>query len=211
MPDGLRMRLRPGTGHRAGGRRGRGFPSASAQAEVRRAGWGSGFCRLRLSQQHQITRLSRKRQNPEPQPPAPKPGDVMHPCTCHRRAFLADLCLGFTGLALGAILHRDGYGSEARPWAPPDGKPHFPPRAKSVIWLFMNGGVSHMETFRPQADAHQIRGQDDCRDALQGRSESGQAEAGPGGGRSTTPTASSATRSIPSRSASGNAARAASR
>lgn len=68
----------------------------------------------------------------------------------HRRAFLADLGLGFTGLALGAMLHRDGYGSETRPWAPPDGKPHLPPRAKSVIWLFMNGGVSHMETFDPK-------------------------------------------------------------
>jgi len=28
--------------------------------------------------------------------------------------------------------------------------PHFTPKAKSVIWLFMNGGVSHMETFDPK-------------------------------------------------------------
>jgi hypothetical protein len=28
-----------------------------------------------------------------------------------------------------------------------DGKPHFAPKAKSVIWLFMRGGVSHMESF----------------------------------------------------------------
>ncbi len=34
-------------------------------------------------------------------------------------------------------------------WSPPDGKPHFPPKAKSVIWLFMNGGVSHMESSTP--------------------------------------------------------------
>src|SRR4029453_672820 len=32
----------------------------------------------------------------------------------------------------------------------PDGKPHFRPRARSVIWLFMNGGVSHMESFDPK-------------------------------------------------------------
>jgi hypothetical protein len=68
----------------------------------------------------------------------------------HRRTFLADLGLGFTGLALGAILHQDGHASAMKPWAPPDGKPHFPPKAKSVIWLFMNGGVSHLETFDPK-------------------------------------------------------------
>src|SRR5262249_55173556 len=68
----------------------------------------------------------------------------------HRRAFLADLGLGFTGLALAAMLHRDGYSAEPGKWSPPDGKPHFPPKAKSVIWLFMNGGVSHMETFDPK-------------------------------------------------------------
>jgi hypothetical protein len=67
----------------------------------------------------------------------------------HRRFFLADLGMGFTGLALSAILHRDGIASE-RQWLPPNGKPHFAPRAKSVIWLFMNGGVSHMESFDPK-------------------------------------------------------------
>ncbi len=77
-------------------------------------------------------------------------------CSCHRpgqgihrRTFLADLGMGFTGLALGAMLHRDGY-SAGTSWRPPDGKPHFPPKAKSVIWLFMNGGVSHMESFDPK-------------------------------------------------------------
>jgi hypothetical protein len=70
----------------------------------------------------------------------------------HRRTFLADLGMGFVGLALGALLHRDGVvrASEAAPWSPPDGRPHFLPRAKSVIWLFMNGGVSHLETFDPK-------------------------------------------------------------
>jgi hypothetical protein len=66
-----------------------------------------------------------------------------------RRAFLADLGMGFTGLALAAMLQRDGYTSEGR-WTPPDGRPHFPPKARSVIWLFMNGGVSHLESFDPK-------------------------------------------------------------
>jgi hypothetical protein len=43
-----------------------------------------------------------------------------------RRAFFADMGLGFTGLALGAMLQRDGLASTAA-WAPPDGKPHFAP------------------------------------------------------------------------------------
>ena len=66
-----------------------------------------------------------------------------------RRTFLADMGLGFTGLALGAMLHRDGVAENAV-WRPPDGRPHFAPKAKSVIWLFMNGGVSHMESFDPK-------------------------------------------------------------
>jgi hypothetical protein len=65
-----------------------------------------------------------------------------------RRAFLADAGMGFAGLALAAMLHRDGFAREG--WSPPDGKPHFPPKAKSVIWLFMNGGVSHLESFDPK-------------------------------------------------------------
>jgi hypothetical protein len=85
------------------------------------------------------------------------------PCRCHRpgihrRTFLADLGLGFTGLALGAMLQRDGFASSAQAWAPPDGKPHLTPRAKSVIWLFMNGGVSHLETFDPKPELNKYAG-----------------------------------------------------
>ena len=65
------------------------------------------------------------------------------------RTFLADLGMGFTGLALGATLQREAR-AEATNWTPPDGFPHFRPKAKSVIWLFMNGGVSHMESFDPK-------------------------------------------------------------
>lgn len=65
-----------------------------------------------------------------------------------RRAFLADVGMGFTGLALGAMLHQEGVARAN--WAPPTGEPHFTPKAKSVIWLFMNGGVSQMESFDPK-------------------------------------------------------------
>src|SRR5438477_5319565 len=76
----------------------------------------------------------------------------------HRRAFLADVGLGFTGLALAAMLHKDGYAAEPGKWSTPDGKPHFPPKAKSVIWLFMNGGVSHLETFDPKPELDKFAG-----------------------------------------------------
>jgi len=67
-----------------------------------------------------------------------------------RRSFLSCTGLGFGSLALGALLQKDGFASAGQPWAPPTGKPHFQPKAKSVIWLFMNGGVSHMESFDPK-------------------------------------------------------------
>jgi len=80
---------------------------------------------------------------------------MLRDCSCrgmHRRAFLADLGMGFTGLALGALLAQEGIvrGGSVTGHVPPDGKPHFPPKAKSVIWLFMNGGVSHLESFDPK-------------------------------------------------------------
>jgi hypothetical protein len=58
--------------------------------------------------------------------------------------------MGFMGLVLGSMLQKDGYSATTDAWAPPDGKPHFPPKAKKVIWLFMAGGVSHVESFDPK-------------------------------------------------------------
>jgi hypothetical protein len=74
-------------------------------------------------------------------------------CGCSsRRTFLADLGMGFTGLALGSMLADDGIvrGAESLTFARPDGRPHFAPRAKSVIWIFLSGGYSHVETFDPK-------------------------------------------------------------
>ncbi|HVJ67394.1 MAG TPA: DUF1501 domain-containing protein [Caulifigura sp.] len=70
------------------------------------------------------------------------------PQSTARRTFLADVGMGFTGLALGAMLNRDGVARAG--WAPPTGQPHFPAKAKSVIWLFMAGGISQMESFDPK-------------------------------------------------------------
>ncbi|MGE3808941.1 MAG: DUF1501 domain-containing protein, partial [Gemmataceae bacterium] len=75
----------------------------------------------------------------------------------HRRSFLADVGMGFTGLALGAMLARDGI-VRAETHEPPTGTPHFRPRAKSVIWFFMIGGVSHLESFDPKPNVTKYAG-----------------------------------------------------
>jgi len=71
----------------------------------------------------------------------------------NRRAFLSDLGMGFTGLALGGLM-----ASESVAHAKPSGLPPSVPRAKSVIWLFMAGGVSHMEGFDPKPALNQYAG-----------------------------------------------------
>jgi hypothetical protein len=63
-----------------------------------------------------------------------------------RRTFLLDTGMGFTGLALSAMLFRDGVAhgvepADAEAWQPPDGRPHLAPRARSVIWIFLCVGV----------------------------------------------------------------------
>lgn len=77
-----------------------------------------------------------------------------HPRSCcpgvTRRSFLSDTGMGLTGLALGSLLARDGVtrAAESDPsHSVPDSGPHFQPKAKSVIWIFLCGGVSHLETF----------------------------------------------------------------
>jgi len=67
----------------------------------------------------------------------------------HRRDFLLDAGLGFGSLALSAMLQRDSIGSPSAGGAHAR-LPHFAPRAKSVIWLFMVGGASHLESFDPK-------------------------------------------------------------
>jgi hypothetical protein len=67
-----------------------------------------------------------------------------------RRSFLAACGHGLFSVALASLLERDAAAEDHDAWSPPDGKPHFAPKAKSVIWLFMCGGVSHMESFDPK-------------------------------------------------------------
>lgn len=63
-----------------------------------------------------------------------------------RRTFLADTGFGLTGIVLGALLGQDGIARTSDEHGPV-GLPHFATRAKSVIWYFMLGGTSHLESF----------------------------------------------------------------
>ena len=65
-----------------------------------------------------------------------------------RRAFLSDTGMGCAGLALGSMLFKDGVGRAAEPTA----------KAKSVIWLFMIGGTSQVESFDPKPELNKFAG-----------------------------------------------------
>ncbi len=75
-----------------------------------------------------------------------------------RRSFLADTGMGFTGLALGAMLFRDARAAAPSAGLSPSGLPHFAPRAKSVIWIFLCGGVSHLESFDVKPELNKYAG-----------------------------------------------------
>ena len=67
-----------------------------------------------------------------------------------RREFFANAGSGLGAIALGSLL------AEA---AETPKKPHFPVKAKSVIWLFMEGGPSHIDLFDPKPELNKMAGQ----------------------------------------------------
>ena len=69
-----------------------------------------------------------------------------------RRHFLSDTGMGVTGLALGSILAKDGIlrAAESPVAEALQLAAQHAPRAKSVIWYFMLGGTSHLESFDPK-------------------------------------------------------------
>lgn len=79
-----------------------------------------------------------------------------------RREFLFESCGGISGLGLLSLLDAQGLlaaGCSEAPGAKPAKKPHFEPRARSVISLFMSGGVSHVDTFDPKPALKKYAGQ----------------------------------------------------
>jgi hypothetical protein len=82
-----------------------------------------------------------------------------------RRAFLGRTSQGVGVLALASLLG-PFWRAEAQPspsrrdrWTGVVSPPHYPPKAKRVIWLTMAGGPSHLETFDPKPKLAAMHGQ----------------------------------------------------
>ena len=78
-----------------------------------------------------------------------------------RRSFLSQAGVGLGSLALGCLLHQETSAGDRRASAAGGrpGLPHFPPRAKRVIFLCMAGGPSHLETFDNKPKLAELDGQ----------------------------------------------------
>ena len=76
----------------------------------------------------------------------------------NRRSFLSQAGLGFGACALSSLLAGDGAASELNPGL--NGLPHFPPKAKRVIWLQMSGAPSHVDLFDHKPILAERRGEE---------------------------------------------------
>ena len=85
-----------------------------------------------------------------------------------RRHFFQECRLGLGTLALSTMLNEQTAGAaEPDPYAPR--RPHFTPRAKNVIFLFMAGGPSQFELFDPKPQLQKYHGQPIPDSFLQGK------------------------------------------
>ena len=86
-----------------------------------------------------------------------------HSSLLRRRDWLRHVGGGLGGVALTSLLARDGWLRAAEspttdnPLAPRP--PHFPAKVRSVIYLFMHGGPSHVDTFDPKPTLSSFDGQ----------------------------------------------------
>ena len=79
-----------------------------------------------------------------------------------RRDFLVRAGAGFGSLALASLLARDARSESSgrRAFKPSIPKPpHFPGKAKAVIWCFLDGGPSHIDLFDPKPELNRLAGQ----------------------------------------------------
>ena len=86
----------------------------------------------------------------------------MHPPTLSRRQWLRQSACGFGNVALLSLLASESSTASAEqpnggPLAPQ--QPHFPATAKRVVFLFMHGGVSHVDSFDPKPKLAELNGQ----------------------------------------------------
>src|ERR1041384_2650366 len=100
--------------------------------------------------------------NPDPNPNLSARWPHILPLTS-RREFLHRAGCGFGAIAFSYLLGLDGVLGRAAEMAAVDPlapkKPHHLPKAKSVIWLFMEGGPSHLDLFDPKPELQRLAGQ----------------------------------------------------
>lgn len=93
----------------------------------------------------------------------PRPAaSVSRPRALDRRAWLRRSSMGFGAAALAGTLHRTSLAgpAEAASAGPAaDGQPRpLPARADHVIFCFMSGGVSHVDSFDPKPELERLHG-----------------------------------------------------
>src|SRR6187551_895551 len=77
-----------------------------------------------------------------------------------RREFLLKAGGGFGSIALASLLTREGLsGNPAAVQSAKRPLPPLQPKAKSVIWCFMDGGPSHIDLFDPKPSLNKLAGQ----------------------------------------------------
>jgi len=76
-----------------------------------------------------------------------------------RRRFLASAGGGAGMLALASLFGADATCGVAAANTSSATAPHFAPRARRVLWLFMHGGPSHVDLFDPKPDLQKYAGQ----------------------------------------------------
>ncbi len=72
-----------------------------------------------------------------------------------RREMLRRTSLGFGSFALAGLMNDRSFGATG----PSLGTPHFVPRVKHVIFAYMSGGVSHVDSFDPKPALKERHGQ----------------------------------------------------
>ncbi|MCA9118360.1 MAG: DUF1501 domain-containing protein, partial [Planctomycetaceae bacterium] len=67
-----------------------------------------------------------------------------------RRSMLSLASCGFGSVALAALLHGESQAADSSAGVKGRPEPHHAPRAKRVIFLYMDGGPSQVDTFDPK-------------------------------------------------------------
>src|SRR5262249_55864845 len=78
----------------------------------------------------------------------------------NRRLFLRASGLGLGGLALSQLLGGQSAGAEAKGVRGVLERPHFEPKARRIIYLFMAGGPSQLDLFDHKPLLNEMNGQD---------------------------------------------------